>query len=138
MRVPPHNVCRPRSRASSRGGRERVVVTKATLGPSRSLAVCDVDARDYVWLAVRIRRPSSSWAVVKVNARSWRRRVSAARALRRTPPTRRKTMESGTSSGDSFVVDVDAAEDLPFDGFPLRGRDFDADGPGVLRGLQGH
>ena len=64
---------------------------------------------DYVWLATRADPASSSWSVVKLNARSWRRRVAAAKALGQAPPARRKAAEEDASS---FVVAVDAAEDV--------------------------
>ncbi|KAH8093512.1 hypothetical protein JL720_4648 [Aureococcus anophagefferens] len=99
---------RRRARTASRGGRERCVVRRATLESGGLLAVAEADVTDYVWLATR-GPASSSWSVVKLNARSWRRRVAAARALGQAPPARRKAAEEDASS---FVVAVESAEDV--------------------------
>ena len=97
------------------GRAERVVVCRGVVAPGASAAVVEADAHEYVWIASRCRVPESSrrqcaWAVAKLNAKSWRRRVAAARALRQRQPVRTKAMDADARFG--FSVDDEARDEM--------------------------
>lgn len=103
------------SSLSSRASRsERVVVRRGKISSGSCTAVVEANAREYIWLAARCAVPAScrrqcTWAVAKLNAISWRRRVAAARALRQTAPMRTKAMDADARF--SFSVDVEAGDE---------------------------
>ncbi|KAJ1448114.1 hypothetical protein M885DRAFT_156819 [Pelagophyceae sp. CCMP2097] len=88
--------------------KRRIVVKKCTLEPGRALGVCEADVRSYVWVALRCCAYGQAWDCIKLNAKSWRRKVRAAALVGSArPPTRRKTVALA-SRRCRFAVDVDA------------------------------